>query len=178
MEEIEVPLEQIQEHIHHEALHAHDKMMSLAAVASAVLAVCAAIAALMAGHTANEAMIEQLQASDSWSHYQAKSIKSAVLETRVEILKSLKAEVSESALKKIDSYRDEQKEIQEKAQEKEKEATHHLSVHQTLAKAVTFFQIAIAVMAISVLVRKKPFMYLAIGFGSCGLVFLILGLMS
>ena len=35
----------------------------------------AAIAALLAGHAANEALLEQIKASDQWSYYQSKSIK-------------------------------------------------------------------------------------------------------
>ena len=40
----------------------------------------------MAGHHSNEAMIEQIQASDHWGYYQAKGIKAAVLGTRISIL--------------------------------------------------------------------------------------------
>ena len=52
----------------------------MVALTAALLSVLAAITALFASHYANEAMIEQIQASDQWSFYQAKGIKSVVLE--------------------------------------------------------------------------------------------------
>ena len=62
MEEIEVPLEQVQEDIHHHATHgghgSEDKVsfISKGALLSAIFAVLAAISALFAGHYSNEAI--------------------------------------------------------------------------------------------------------------------------
>src|SRR5487761_2801350 len=48
------------------------------AISTAFMAVLAAIAGLMAGHYSNEALIEQIKASDQWSYYQAKGIKAEI----------------------------------------------------------------------------------------------------
>ena len=177
MDEIEVPLEQLQEDIHHHAMHGGERWLSLGAVLSAFLAVFAAISALTAGHHANEAMIDQIRASDAWSFFQAKSIKASILETRIEVLKAMGKPVLEANAKKLEEYRSEQKELQKQAKEYEETSEHHLVHHQILAKSVTMFQIAIALTAISVLVRRRQLMWVSTAFGAIGLGFLGYGLL-
>src|SRR5207248_1176496 len=80
MEEAEVPLEHLHEQVHHSAEHSRERWISWVALSTAVLAVLAAIAGLLSGHHVNEAMMNQIEASDQWSYYQAKSIKAAVLD--------------------------------------------------------------------------------------------------
>ncbi len=165
MTEIEVPLEKTQEDIHHQALHGSgpsQKLMTRGALLSALLAVLAAIAALFAGHYANEAMIEQIQSSDHWAFYQAKGIKLAISEMRLE------TGGSEQLQEKIAEYRKEQEEIKAEAEIKLAESKRHLKQHESLAAAVTFFQIAIALTAISVLTRKPTFLFGAALLGVVG----------
>src|SRR5207244_11173459 len=85
MEEAEVPLEHLQEHVHHSAEHGGEKWISWVALSTALLAVLAAIAGLLSGSHANEAMMKQIEASDRWSYYQAKSIKAAVLDAKTSL---------------------------------------------------------------------------------------------
>ena len=87
MSEIEVPLEQSQEHIYEHA--GHSGWLSKVALSTAITAVIAAIAALMAGHHSNEALISQIQSSDHWGHYQAKSIKSSILYLKTDLAKEM-----------------------------------------------------------------------------------------
>jgi hypothetical protein len=176
MDEIEVPLEKVQEDTQHHAAHGAERWLSAGAVLSAVLAVFAALCALMAGHHANEAMIDQLRASDHWSHYQAKSIKATVLETRHEILRALKQPTPEEGKAKVEQYRADQEELLEQAKEREAESSRHLRIHGVLATAVTLFQVAIAITAIAVLVRRRALLGLSVVFGLVGLIFLVRGL--
>ena len=82
MEEAEVPLEHLHEEIHHHAEHGGAPWISWVALSTAILAVLAAITGLLSGKHANEAMMSQIQASDQWGYYQAKSIKAAILEAK------------------------------------------------------------------------------------------------
>jgi hypothetical protein len=170
MEEIEVPLEQTQEHVQHHALHdgGSSRLINLGAVLSAILAVFAAICALLAGHYSNEAMIEQIKSSDQWSYYQAKGIKSALQEFRLE-MNGTDEKKAETIKSKIEKYKEEQEKISEDAKEKEEASQKLLRYHERLAMAVTFFQVAIAVIAIGVLTRKKFFFFMGSGSGLIGL---------
>lgn len=176
MEEIEVPLEQSQEHIHEHA-HQQGGWIGKVALSTAMIAVIAAIAALMAGHHSNEALIEQIQSSDNWSHYQAKSIKSSIMTMKNDLIIEMGKTPKAEDLKKSAEYKKEQEEISEKAKEKAHESEHHLGAHVILAKAVTLFQIAIAISAIAVLTRKKHFWYVSLGFAGIGVAFFVQGLM-
>ena len=85
-----------------------------------MLAVTAAVAALLAGHHANEAMLEQMQATDQWAYYQAKGIKRSLVENKLDILAAVGKEPREDDRKKIERYKEEQKEIEDKAKELER----------------------------------------------------------
>jgi hypothetical protein len=76
-----------------------------------------------------------------------------------------------AALAAFADIKKQQEEIAESAKEHEQESMLHFRIHETLARAVTFFQIAIAISAISVLTRRKSFWHLAIAFGLCGVGF-------
>src|SRR5437773_12547315 len=75
MEEAEVPLEHLHEEIHHSAEHGGENWISWVALSTAILAVLAAIAGLLSGKHANEAMMSQIEASDQWGYYQARASK-------------------------------------------------------------------------------------------------------
>src|ERR1043166_9405850 len=85
MEEAEVPLESVQEHIHHRAEHSGERWISWVALSTAILAVFAAITGLLSGTHANEAMMSQIEASDQWAYYQAKGIKASVLDAKMSL---------------------------------------------------------------------------------------------
>lgn len=174
MAEIEVPTEHLHEHLHHHAHKSGERWVMLVALTAALLAVFAAITALFAGHYANESMIDQIQASDQWAFYQAKGIKAAVLESRVELIKELGKVPADKDIQKIERYKEEQKEIEAKAREKEHGSKHYLKTHTVLSRGVTIFQIAIAICAIAALTQRKWLWYSSILLGSCGAIFLLM----
>ena len=176
MEHPEVPLEQSQEEIAHHAHQAAEPWIMGVALTAALLAVLAAITALMAEHHANEAMMLQIQSSDQWNFYQAKSIKASLLTTKAELLKALGKKVEEKDCAKLDEYKAEQEEIKEKAAEKQRESQAHLRHHTVLACSLTLFQVAIAVAAISVLTKRRRFWFVCMAFGLFGLVLLVWGI--
>jgi hypothetical protein len=181
MEEIEAPTEEVQEQIHHHAESAHqepkEKWIFGVALSTALLAAVAAIAALLAGHHSNEAILEQIESSNQWSYYQAKGIKANLEITKQDLLKALGKAPEDREAEKIAEYKKEQEEIQKNAEEKARSGEKHLHRHNILANGVTLFQIAIAVAAISVLTKRKWFWYISMSFGLVGLFFLIKGLL-
>ena len=171
MEEAEVPLEHLHEEIHHHAEHGGPPWISWVALSTAILAVLAAIAGLLSGMHANEAMMSQIQASDQWGYYQAKSIKAAVLETKTTLAEA----ATEKDKEKAAQYQEEQAEIKLEAEHKEAEAKSNFHKHEVFARSVTMFQIAIAIAAISALTKKQRFWFVSLVFGLVGAIFLVLG---
>ena len=121
MEEAEVPLEHLHEEIHHHAEHGGPPWISWVALSTAILAVLAAITGLLSGKHANEAMMEQIRASDQWAYYQAKSIKASVLDAKM----TLTDTASEKDKEKAEQYKEEQAEIKREAEEKDEYAPAH-----------------------------------------------------
>lgn len=166
-EEIEVPTEHLHEAIHeeaHAAQHGHGghgeghsktAFTSQVALSSALMAVLAAGTALLAGHHANEGVLEAIKASNRWSYFQSKSIKAAVLASKRDLIVEMGKEVKKGDEEKLGDYEKEKKEIQDQADELDKSSEHHMEIHQKLARTVTYFQIAIALSAIAVLTRKQ-----------------------
>jgi tRNA nucleotidyltransferase/poly(A) polymerase len=169
MEEIEVPTEQLQEQLNERTRESQEKWILMVAL-TAILAVFAAINALLAGHYANEAMIEQLKASDQWAYYQAKGIKYVITESKIDLLQQMGREASPRDIEKANQYKEDQKEIDKTAREKETSSFHDLALHNKLAKGVTVFQVAIAICAISALTRRKWLWYGSILLGITGII--------
>ena len=177
-EEIEVPTEHLHETLHeHAEQHEHGggpPWTSAVALSAAILAVLAAVASLLAGHHANEAMLEQMQASDTWAFYQAKSIKGAVLDTRLQLLAALGKPGSDSDRQKMAAYEEEGKHIEEQGKENEQSSKRHMERHNGLARAVTVLQVAIALAAIAVLTRRRNVWFGSLGLGVLGAIFIAL----
>src|ERR1041385_7386951 len=126
VEEAEVPLEHLHEQVHHSAEHSGETWISWVALSTAILAVLAAIAGLLSGKHANEAMMSQIEASDQWNYYQAKSIKASVLDAKI----GLATTPNEADSQKRDRYEKEQEEIKDKAEDKEREAKSNFRQHE------------------------------------------------
>jgi hypothetical protein len=118
----------------------------------------------------NEAMMSQIEASDKWNYYQAKSIKASVLDAKIALL----ARPSPEDRAKAARYDKEQEEIKSEAEHKETVAKANFHKHEVFAGGVTMFQIAIAIAAISALTRRRPFWILSLLFGAAGCAFLVL----
>jgi hypothetical protein len=175
-EEIEVPTEQLHETLKERAEEQPARWVGKAALSAALVAVAAAIASLLAGHDANEAMLEQMQATDQWALYQAKGIKAAVLETRLQLLAAMGKPAGAAEQQKLVAYDEQQRVIEEQGHELERSSQRHMQRHGVLARSVTIFQISIAMAAIAVLVRKQPLWFVSMAFGAAGAWFLLRGI--
>lgn len=175
MEAPEVPTEHLHEEINEHAAHSRTRWTMGVALSSALLAGLAAVCALLAGHHANEAMIEQIQSSDQWNFYQAKGIKHAVLSSKIELLEAEGKPVSDKDRHKLSDYKADQEKIQAEAEEKQHASAGHLHKHVIFARGITLFQVAIAIGAISVLTNRKAFWFVSLGFGVVGAFFFAQG---
>ena len=166
----EIETETLTEKIQEEVEHGGGALLKRIALSTALFAALAAIAALKAGATVNEALVLkteatrlQAEASDQWAYYQAKGIKAATAEaSRTSWLAIAKEPPAEYA-EKQKRYLEEQKEIDKKAREKEKErdekskeADELLHHHHGFANTVALFLVAIALGAVAALTRSRP----------------------
>ena len=171
MEEPEVPIEHLQEEIHHRVSHNSERWTLGVALISAFLSSFSAVASMSAGHYATEAMTYQIESANQWSYFQSKSIKEAQLKSKMELLDALGRQPADSDKTKMAEYARDKEQIQKKAEEFAKESKHYLHTHHILAGSVTMFQIAIAVGAISVLTRRRAFWFVSLAFGVAGVFF-------
>lgn len=181
----EVETEKLHEAIHEEMEKEGGAFLRSIALTTALLAGLAAIAALQAGDTVNEALVLktestrlQAQASDQWAYYQAKGIKSGVTEASQAAWKAAGKQPPADLVDKAKRYADEQQEIKKKAEELEKqrderslEADRLLEKHHKFAKAVALFQVAIALGAVAALTRIRLVWFGSIVLGLAGAVF-------
>jgi hypothetical protein len=177
-EEIEVPTEQLHEHMNEAAEEHHGSWIARVAVSSAILAVLAAITALLASHHSDEAILEQMKATDQWSYYQAKSIKLSVLQNDLDQRKDDGKPIPADRAKKVGQYEGDMKEIQDKGDELEQSSASHMQHHVWLARGVTAFQIAIAMGAISVLAKRQKLWLVSLALGALGSAGLVVGLIT
>jgi hypothetical protein len=180
----EVNPHEIREHFEH-LEHAKESWSKYLALTTALIAVITAIVSLRSGNFAdrallakNEAILLQSQASDQWSYYQAKGIKKNLAE-------GFTTQTGDAKQKEqSERYAKEQEDIKVKAEaleEKVKEANHLseelFEKHHHMALGVTFFQIAIAMSAISALLGRKSFWIFSIIGTLAGMVFAAQGIL-
>jgi Domain of unknown function (DUF4337) len=178
MENPEVPMEKVHEHLEEHAHEAKEKWVMFVALSTAIIAVMAAVCSLLAGEHADEAMLSQIKSSDQWNYYQAKGIKWGQLKTRIDLLTAMGHEPAAEDTAKLKEYEDDQVEIKKKAGEEQEESNMHLRKNTILARGVTMFQIAIAIGAISVLTKRRAFWGVSLAFGMAGVWFLLRGLLA
>ena len=174
-EEMEIPIEQVHEHIHHEAHHSQERWVNMVALCTAILAGFAAIASLLSGLNANTSIRETVKASDQWSYYQAKNVKATILQMKIDLLRSLNKAVPSGDQAEVDKEKKKMAKIQEDANKLVASADERFERHETLAPSVTWFQVAVAVSAIAVLTKRRWFWYLSLVFGLIALAYLIYG---
>ena len=164
----------LQEGLNERASEAREGLLTRIALTTALIAALAAVTGYLAGERADEALVDQIHVGDHWAHYQAKSIKSAVLASKMETLQSLGGKAPAPVdLEKVSRYGKEMEEIQKQAEEMQAKSTQRLLQRLILANGVTLFQIAIAIGAISALTRKRGLWVVSLLFGAAGLVQLL-----
>jgi len=184
-EEIEIDTDKLRDQVD-EALEDRGGLLKRIALTTALLAVCAAIAALKAGGTANEALMLrteatrlQAEASDQWAFYQAKGLKAAVEEAARTSWVAAGKEPPPEYAERMEHDRAEQRQIEAKARGKEKERDDKLEesapllhAHRGFANAVAVFQVSIALGAIAALTRSRSVWVGSLVLGAIGLVVL------
>lgn len=153
------------------------------ALTTVILAVCATLSTFKGGGFSTRSVMSQSQASDQWSYYQAKSIKSYMYQMQKENLELRMRELPKGAnaqsyrdkiddyARKVEKYEQEKIEIQDKAKELEAARDEAQKHSRAFGMAIIFLQISILLSSIAGLLKKKPVWYVGLATGAVGMVF-------
>lgn len=141
------------------------------AATTAVIAVLAAVTSLRASSAASSLLLEknnsnyyQAKANKEWNNYLANDITSRVL----------KLPSNQSDQQKL---RQQAESLESQADDSNTQATAHFARNTDLTTAGTFFEIAIAILAMGVLIKNKLVWVFSLLLSVVGIYFLILGVM-
>jgi hypothetical protein len=181
----EVETENLREAVHEELEKEEgSSFLKRIALSTAILAAFAAVAALLAGSTVNEALVQkteatilQAKASDQWAYYQAKGIKREIQETAGNAWIAAGTAPPPHYAQEATRYRGEQKQIEQEARklererdERSREADHLLHAHHGYADAVALFQVSIALGAVAALSRSRLVWFGSMAVGAAGIL--------
>jgi hypothetical protein len=166
-------LQELQEHAEHAK---HDPGMAPVSLTMAVLAVVVAVVALLGHRAHTEEVVLQAKSSDQWAYYQAKNIRRHTDELFTD-LTSVTPTNDAAALGKLrekysgeaERYKNEQKEIEDKANEMEKEVGTERRRADRFDLAEVFLEIALVITSITLLSGRRIFW-------STGIVLAVVGL--
>lgn len=164
------------------------------AVSTALFAVLAAVASLHAGDSANEALyranqavLQQTRAVDTWSQFQADSVKKYQASTLATLLPHVGGSPGEikAAQDQVLRRQAEQDALKRAAQRRDaetaalsRESERLLTRHSKFALSVTLFQVSIGLAAIATLLRRRPLWWLSLGVGGGATAALLIGFLT
>ena len=183
---------------------AEDKFRGRAAISIAIMAMLLAITSLGGGNVAEDMMSNNIQASDTWAFYQAKSIRQTVNQLAAEELQSqlelhqnsLSPEARQSLEKRIQQYNETaaryesepdkdqpnnplkgegKKELSARAKNFEAQRDQAMKQDTNFDFAEALFQIAIVLASVAILSSKRMILNLSIILGAIALVLMLNG---
>jgi hypothetical protein len=168
-----------------------ERWLTYMAISTVLIAVTATLSTFKGGGFSTRSLLNQTKASDEWSYFQSKSIKSYIFDMRRENLELQleaidKHKGNEELVKKyesmIDDYKQKVKKYEQEKEEITKSATSFESVRDVSKKhsdkfgiAVIFLQISILLSSIAALSKKKFVWICSLILGILGLFFFLDG---
>ena len=172
-------LNELQEHAEHAK---HDPTLVPVTVTMAILAVLVAVVTLVGHRAHTEEVVLQAKSSDQWAFYQAKNIRRHTDELFTD-LTSVQATTDAAALAKLRDkysqeaarYKDDQKEIEDKANELEAEVVTERHRADRFDLAEVFLEIGLVITSITLLSGRRVFWGLGLGLGVVGIAVAVTG---
>src|SRR5215467_2099742 len=172
-------LHELQENAEHAA---HNPSMAPVSLTMAILAVLVAVVALLGHRSHTEEGVLQTRANDQWAYYQAKDIRLhmdkslADLESFVATTDARKAEQArESNLAEAEKYAKQTHDLQEQAQELERDAKLESRRADRYDLGEVFLEIALVVTSITLLSHRRTFWYAGVVLGIVGVIVAVTG---
>jgi hypothetical protein len=167
-------LNELQEHAEHAREHPDLAPVTLT---MAVLAVLVAAVSLLGHRTHTEEIILQNKVTDQWAYYQAKNIRRHTDELFADLTTVVASKDAEAAAKlhekyraEADRYKDDQKELDAKARELEKDADLTRRKADRFDLGEVFLEIALVITSITLLSGRRVFWHLGLLMATAGIV--------
>ena len=162
------------------------------AVATAVIAVLAALATLFTHHRSilalaakNKAILAQTRATDFYTSYESKQVRhdfyDALLASDLVRKPEIRAYLSSVSKRQATASEEDRKkarELEAEADRDDDRAETILKAYETLQFGTTMFEVSIVLLSISALARARIFLWLGCGLSTVGVAFLIAGLLQ
>jgi uncharacterized protein DUF4337 len=167
-------LNELKEHAEHAK---EDPTLAPISVTMAVLAVLVAVVTLLGHRAHTEEVVLQAKASDQWAYYQAKNIRRHEDEI-ISDMASVQTTTDAAALSKLREkysteaarYKDDQKEIEDKARDMEAEVATERNRADRYDLAEVFLEVGLVITSITLLSGRRFFWMLGILLGVIGIV--------
>ena len=167
-------LNELKEHAEHAK---EDPTLAPVSLTMAVLAVLVAVVTLLGHRAHTEEVVLQAKSSDQWAYYQAKNIRRHTDELFTD-LTSVTPTTDATALAKLrdkysqeaSRYKDDQKEIEDKAREMEAEVGTERNRADRFDLAEVFLEIGLVITSITLLSGRRIFWWLGLLLGVVGIV--------
>ncbi len=172
-------LTELQEHAEHAK---ENPALAPVSVTMAILAVLVTVVSLLGHRAHTEEVVLQAKSSDQWAYYQAKNIRRHSDEFFVD-LSSVQSTTDAAALAKLrekymaeaERYKDEQKEIEDKARELEAEVAIEMKRADRFDLAEVFLEIGLVITSITLLSGRRLFWFVGLALGIIGSVVTVSG---
>ena len=163
-------------HEHAERAREHPDLAPIT-LTMAVLAVLVATVSLLGHRTHTEEIILQNKVTDQWAYYQAKNIRRHTDELFADLTTVIASKDAEGAAKlhdkyraEADRYKDEQKELDTKARELEKDAELTRRKADRFDLSEVFMEIALVITSITLLSGRRIFWHLGLFMATAGVL--------
>jgi Domain of unknown function (DUF4337) len=172
-------LSELKEHAEHAQ---HNPALAPISVTMAILAVLVAVVTLLGHRAHTEEVVLQAKASDQWAYYQAKNIRRHEDEIVADVT-SVQPTTNATALTKVEEkysgeaarYKDEQKEIEDKARELEAEVATERNRADRFDLAEVFLEVGLVITSITLLSGRRLFWLLGIALALIGISLALTG---
>jgi hypothetical protein len=167
-------LNELQEHAEHAK---HDPTLAPVSVTMAILAVLVAVVTLLGHRAHTDEVVLQAKASDQWAYYQAKNMRRHTDELFTD-LTSVQATTDAASLAKLrekysgeaERYKNEQKDIEDKAHEMESEVATERNRADRYDLAEVFLEVGLVITSITLLSGRRFFWILGVILAVIGMV--------
>jgi hypothetical protein len=148
------------------------------ALTTLVMALLAALGALLAGTTANEALLDRTEEIIEMSRLKGDRLQAETLKSKHEILLALGETPDQAEMERVEAFETEMRELEAEGAREEALTLSSTSAHQVFAIGVTLLSLGITLGGMAVVVERKLLWYVGLLFGALGVLTVGIGVLT